>query len=257
MSETLVDGHVHFHECFTLRSFLESATANLAPHMETDSAGVLLLAQIGSDQPLDGIIQQTEKLSHDWSVTTPDTSSIVFTRADIPPIVCLAGRQIVTQEKLELLSICSNVPIDDGQSLEKSIQQILADEGIPVLPWGFGKWWFSRGAKLNAVLRESSSTDFLLGDNGCRPRIWRPRLLRRSEADGFCVLAGSDPLPIPSHVRRVGSFGNVFSDEIDVNAPTAWMRERLQALSTSPKTFGRCRSMREFVGDQLQLRLNK
>lgn len=251
----LVDGHAHFHNCYGLQTFLESVATNTAPHSNVASAVVLLLAHFGGNGPLDGLERGLASLPPDWSVSRPDATSIVFARPRTPPIVCLAGRQIVTQEKLELHAMCSDVQLKEGRPLVESIQQIVFDDGVPVLPWGFGKWWFSRGAIIRSLLRGSGAKRFLLSDNGCRPDRWRPRMLQYAEQCDVAVLAGTDPLPILSHQRRVASFGSVLSGTIDLKAPTQWMRSRLFDLSTSPPTFGNCRSIGQFARDQFQLRL--
>jgi hypothetical protein len=255
MNDTLVDGHVHFHECFSLTTFLESAANNFALASSHPVVGVLLLAHIGPGDPLQPIRNQFQRMVAEWKVAEPESSSIVFSHPRKSPIVFIAGRQIVTREKLELLSLCSSKHLTEGQSLRESVDATFESEGVPVLPWGFGKWWFARGRALQTFLqRREAAKPYLLGDNGCRLSLHRPSLLRASEDHGIPVLAGSDPLPLRSHVTRPASFGSIFQGQIDLKLPTVWMRAKLLDLCHSPKTFGKCRSPVQFGNDQLQLR---
>ena len=256
MSETLVDGHVHLHDCFPLDQFLEAAHVNFFSSNTQAFAGVLLLAQIEIGDPLERIRRRGRDLSGTWSINDVDGFSVIVKRGNERPIVLIAGRQIVTKEKLELLSLCSSAPVESGMPLEDAVEATSSAGGIPVLPWGFGKWWFGRGRRIRQFLREQGrSMKCLLGDNGCRPKLSRPVMLGEAENAGVAVLAGSDPLPMPAHISRPAVFGSVLPGKIDLDSPTQWMKQRLRGLGSSPTTFGRCRSLRQFTADQIRLRL--
>ena len=260
MSETLVDGHVHFHDGFSLPTFLAATASNVARCQSTTDlqvdVAVLLLARISESNPLQCIRESFESVTHEWSVAEVDSTSIIFRHDSKPTIVLVAGRQIVTQERLELLSLCSDAVIDPGKPLVDSIAATVDGGGVPVLPWGFGKWTSVRGRVVRKLIEQTQATaPFLLGDNGCRARSLRPKLLKRGEELGIPVLAGSDPLPIASHVTRPMSFGSRLNSSIDLDAPTQWTKERLFELSRSPATVGQCRTVVQFSLDQVKLRL--
>ena len=204
MSNTLVDGHVHFHSCFSLSAFLDAAERNFARTEDEYTAGVLLLTNTGQQHPLEPILLQADGLSA-WSMDSHENTSVVFSQAATKPIILITGFQIVTREGLEVLSLCTDTRVAQQQSIAATVQQVFDSGGVPVVPWAFGKWSFQRGKVLRDFLLQESGAEtngkVLLGDNGCRPQAWRPTQLKRAIADGFAVLAGSDPLPIHSHVR--------------------------------------------------------
>lgn len=260
MSETLVDGHVHFHDGFSLSTFLAATVSNVARCQSTAdqhaNVAVLLLAQIPETDPLHGIRESVQSVTNEWTVVEPDPTSIVFRHENKPTIILIAGRQIVTSERLELLSLCSSAAMENNQPMDDSIAASVAAGGVPVVPWGFGKWTSDRGRIVRHLIeRKSAATPFLLGDNGCRLRLTRPQLLTHGEELGIPVLSGSDPLPLSRHVTRPMSFGNRFSSCVDFDAPTQWAREQLIGLSSSPSTVGQCRTMLQFISDQVSLRL--
>lgn len=258
---TLVDAHAHFHECFSTPDFLRSAATNFK-NTDPDSVGVLLLCEISSRDPLAAFQNGVQG----WESKNTDEHSIVFSMQGQPKLVLVAARQIVTSEKLEILGLCTSANFESGLSLSASVEAIQSNGGVPVVPWGFGKWSFQRGQQLKSFLdstsgrRESKPDDItlqnlLLGDSGCRITGMKHGILQIGEAQGVYVTAGSDPLPLSGHMSRPGSFGMVFDESINLNAPTDWLRDRLRSLNQSPKTFGRCRSLLEFVSDQARMRL--
>lgn len=268
---TLIDSHVHFHPGYQLDDFLSAAAANatrFCPDIGEHDVCVLLLAQIDSNSshqidPLQAIIAQaaqgsSQNQSVSWRYQgQPDDTAVHFTaNTNQPSIVMIAGRQLVTEEGLELLALGTAAELSNDQPLEQTIQQVLAAEGIPVIPWGFGKWWFRRGRILSELLTSPQGKSILLADSGCRTDLLGPpRQLRQARTLGVSVLAGSDPLPLPDHLLRVVSYGNRWDDAIDMTAPTLWLRETLLQHRGSPPTFGTCRGLVPFFGDQLRIRM--
>ena len=126
---TRVDGHVHFYSTFSLEAFLLGAEKNL--RNEGRSTGVLLLGHIGSGSPLESLRARTN-LPSSWTRSEPDTTSLLFQSDNGSSVVVIAGRQIVTAEKLELLTLCSAEPVQKGLSLRESIQMALSISAIPV-----------------------------------------------------------------------------------------------------------------------------
>ncbi len=117
-----------------------------------------------------------------------------------------------------------------------------------MIPWGFGKWWFHRGALVEKVVCRSERPGICLGDNAGRPEIaGRPRLFREAEERGIPVLRGSDPLPMPEQVDRAGSYGFLLEEGFDAGRPAESLRRALRALSSPPRTFGRLRELGPFL----------
>jgi len=172
-------------------------------------------------------------------------------------LVVIAGHQIVTAEKLEVLALCCPPEVREGEPLEATIAAVRSCGGVPLLPWGFGKWMFSRGKCIARVV-EGAAPWPLLGDNGGRPALsWTPRLLRRGAARGIPVLPGSDPLPFADQVRRVGRVGVIMEAALDLERPATSVRKWLITLRPPLRPFGNGLGPWEFARDQLRMQWRK
>lgn len=272
---TLLDAHVHYHDLFDVSVFLNSAARNFSHAAQlSDEVSACVLAVCAVDDresPLSLLADRV--LGTDWSVTASDARVLVVSRAPegnpaanasrCNQLVLIAGRQVVTRESLELLAIGTASSLRHGLPLQETMQQVEESSGVSVLPWGFGKWHFERGSVVRSLVSSAASgtqrSQVLLGDNGCRWQSLRPRLLKFAEAASFSVIAGSDPLPLASHVSRAGSFGSVLDVNIDATGQNVAdsICQTLRELRTSPPTFGRCRSAFSLLRDQITLRLAK
>lgn len=263
MSTTLIDGHVHLHEEFRLDRVLESAVLNaakLTPNADEDieeRVVVLLLAQIPAADPLEDLKHRASHCSS-WTHVVPDDTSMVFTKSDGSTVVVVAGRQLVSAEKLEVLSLCSRSEIPNGLPLCDALRAVREAEAVAVLPWGFGKWWFSRGQLLRQFLATKDVDDgsVLLGENGCHWTLMGETAAKLGRQYGVPILAGSDPLPIPVHEQRAGNFGSLIHAAIDLDAPTEWLRRHLQNPAEPLETVGRGRTLLQFARDQVGVRMS-
>ncbi|MDD4872650.1 MAG: hypothetical protein PHR77_19030 [Kiritimatiellae bacterium] len=136
-----------------------------------------------------------------------------------------AGRQIITSERLEVLSLAADLGLPDGQNIDDVIKNVLLDGGIPVLPWSPGKWFGGRGRIVEKVLHSFSPSQLLIGDTSLRPLGWpEPSLVKYAMSHGFKVIAGSDPLPFAGEERVVGKYGIVCEMDFDTNKPLSAIR---------------------------------
>lgn len=263
MSTTLIDGHVHLHENFRLERVLDSAVLNagkLTPWADAENEKrvvVLLLAQIPASDPLEDL-KHRASLCSSWTHIVPDDTSVVLTKPDGSTVVIVAGRQLVSAEKLEVLSLCSRLEIPNGLPLGDAVTAVRESGAVAVLPWGFGKWWFSRGQLLRQFLaaENASDTSVLLGENGGHWALMGEAAAKLGRQFGVPVLAGSDPLPITVHEQRAGSFGSLLRAAIDLNAPTEWLRRQLQNPTKALETVGRGRTLLQFARDQVGVRMS-
>jgi hypothetical protein len=239
----LVDGHVHFHCLFSWRVFLDAAVQHFAraraEHalaadapgclMFTESAGVHAWRSLLEDESL------TRPLG--WQLERGDRCGAILHRRGHDPIVILAGRQIVTAERLEVLALGCVRELPDGRPTQETADAVVGEGALPVIPWGFGKWLGARAAIVRDVVA-AMGPRLYLGDNGGRPRSWpRPGLLAWAEARQTLVLNGSDPLPLPDQAMRAGSYGFVATGWRD-DAPGARAIDAVRALRRTPPTFG-------------------
>jgi hypothetical protein len=267
-----LDTHVHLHSCFAIEQIFSGAANNFATQA----------SRLGQAEPLIACLMLTEMQGEDWilrhldlvknsssgvlplkdgwtlSPTAEDDSLMATHMPSQKRLALLAGRQIVTKEQLEVLALLTITAIPDGLPLEETINTVIAEDGIPVLPWGVGKWIGARGRLVAEYLQRDNVPKVFLGDNSGRPLGWRrPSHFKLSEQRGVPVLPGTDPLPLPTEASKVGSFGLQISGTIDVNYPGNTVRKLLHELSLPVETFGQLEKPWRFMQNQVALRVNK
>lgn len=246
-----VDGHVHLYPCFDLEHGLDAAQANLATArrstgLSDGSPGVLLLTETAAE----GAFARLAALSGTpWRLDRPEETALVLTRPGAPPLVVVAGRQVQTAERIEVLAIGTTRPGGDGTPLADLLDALTAEGTPAILPWGVGKWLGKRGRLVAETA--AARPDLLLGDNAGRPVGWpAPPAFA-----GRVVLPGTDPLPFRGAEAGIGRFGFVLPGDLDLAAPASDLRRRLGALKTSPRGFGRRSGPLRAARDQILLRL--
>lgn len=261
-----VDAHVHFYPCFPLSRFLEGAAANFPTSGEGagDRASsppptrVMVLLdgregcpfhelrrRVGGLMTEDGLAYWFRHPSTDDPEARPEPSDFLV----------VGGRQIPTEEGLEVLAIPSLDAFPHRRSLRDTTHQVLDSGAVPVLPWGLGKWWFRRRGIVLALLDSPLGGRILLGDNGNRPRdLPASKILLEGERQGIPVLPGSDPLPLKGHAGRAGSFGFILDGPLDAERPGEDLGRRILRLSSSPPTFGTRTSAVATLRSNLELR---
>ncbi len=258
----LVDGHVHYHPCFGVESFVEASRANFTAARRrlglTDAAlGCLMFSESAWHDYFrafaEGLIDRS---ATGWTVeATDEECSIIACRNHRPAVILVAGRQIVTAEKLEVLALASNRSFSERSPIDAVIESAVASGAITVLPWGFGKWVGKRGRMIARILDSPWVDKIYLGDNGGRLALApRPRLFEVARAKGVPVLPGTDPLPLPSQARKPGRYGFVLEGPVDLRTPAGGIREKL-LRRFQPRPYGRLESLPSFVGSQLAMQL--
>jgi hypothetical protein len=251
-----LDTHVHLHPVFDRGRFLDAAVTNAAIAGVVGGASWLLFTEMAgvhacrelADRPPDG-----------WSATRlRDGCTIDLRRRDGVRVLVTAGRQVQVEGGLELLVLGSDAAIPDGITMADGLDRALALGALPVVPWGFGKWWGRRGRLLRELLDGPRGAAVFLGDNGGRAAFWpRPALFDRVEAAGRRVLPGSDPLPFASHVTRAGSYGLLVGMDIEIAAPFPALRAILADPKPALATFGRRATPLAFLRDQIAMQVVK
>jgi hypothetical protein len=263
----LVDGHVHVHSAFSWDGVLAAAASNFGRArsrsglaepgtgclMLTESAGVHAFRSL-RDRP--AVVE-----SAGWRAAPAEhEGAITLRRADGWTMWIVAGRQVVAAEDLEVLALACDRELPDGLPLRDVLQAVVDAGGVPVIPWGFGKWWFGRGRLLRKLIEEADRPRFFLGDNGGRPRLGAaPPLFALAREHGILVLPGSDPLPFPGQDARVGSYGFTLAgqDPVPGTPPDAWVRTALARLDRQPPVFGGREGVIRFVRSQVGMQLVK
>lgn len=260
------DTHVHFHACFDESAFLAAAVANAAEAarrteptavptavlMLTESAGVCWYRTLRERAaPGNG-----GQINGGWRVeTTAEAESLRLVRADGTTLYIVAGRQVVSAERLEVLWLGTAELPDDGAPLEEVIADARAAGAVPVLPWGFGKWMGRRGRRVGSLLASTQQPrDFHLGDNAARPVFWpRPSFFARAQALGQRVLPGSDPLPFATEVDRVARFGAIAEARLPPETPAAALKALIDDPAAVMRPYGRPETVYRFFRNQLAM----
>lgn len=274
-----VDGHVHFRPAFEAAEFLDHAAENLSAAAAGGSAGpggsaaaggsarpggsaaargwtgALLLADPAGADSLSTLRRRAaDGRFGRWRLEeTGERASLVATDG-ARRLLLVAGRQVATADGLEVLALGTASELPDGDGLHETLDRVLALGAPAVVPWGLGKWWFRRGRLLRDLLERDPPEGFLLGDNAARPAgTPEPPLFRLAAARGVAVLAGTDPLPQPEEVLRVGRYGSLLAlgATASLAAPGATLRSTLRALRDSPPAIGRRLSAPAFVRSQV------
>ncbi len=127
-----------------------------------------------------------------------------------------------------------------------------------MIPWGLGKWFFKRGKLVSELMRTYRKPTLFLGDEGGRPGFWPyPSHFREGAELGVRDLPGTDPLPFPHDVSKVGRVGIRVPIQLDEQQPA---RSLLSVLSDGRTPHDRFASLEPpimFVRNQVAMQLRK
>ena len=266
-----VDAHVHIYDCFDLELFFDSAFANFqkeASRLGQQDAftGILLLTETSKDKWFERLTDYADnkdgngnKAIGDWTFHhTDENCSLCARGGKNQSLFLIAGRQIVTAEKLEVLALATDKNFKEGAPIELVIQSIRDMGAIPVIPYGFGKWIGRRGKILRNLLKKTESTGLFLGDNGGRLKFLpRSSHFKQAEKKGIRVLPGSDPLPFPSECWRACSFGFSFRGLISLEHPAGDLKQILMDTKTYFQEYGHLEGPYRFFRNQLAMQIKK
>lgn len=265
----LIDGHVHAYDCFDEVAALCAAARNFhrqAQRLGWEDAflGVLMLTETAGDRWFERRLDTPELADRSgtrWSLTTtpgalPALLAICTGRT---PLLIVPGRQVITRERLEVLTLMTRDTVPDGLPLDEVLARARETSALTVLPWAVGKWTGKRGRLIEqCLIRYAGDPSLLVGDNSGRPALWRtPRALARGRELGYRLLPGTDPLPLAGEEARIGTFGAALEHPLADDNPMADLRQGLTALDTVLAPFGRLESATGFVRNQLRLRLER
>lgn len=255
---TRVDGHGHLYPRFDASRLLDSAWSNLVGHQPSPESicGALVLLDVAGVPPARGRLKSgVDK----WRLKpTREDASALVERYDGASLTLIFGSQIQTSERVEVLAIGSVEPFPDGRSLDATLDSVDERAALPVIPWGFGKWWGRRGRLIEAALRARAGSGLCLGDNAGRPRrAPEHRLFRLAAELGVAVLPGSDPLDLPGRERRAGCAGFVLDGRLNGENPAAALMAALRLQARALPHFARWASWAQFMRDQGELRAPK
>lgn len=264
---SLLDAHVHIHECFELPAFLQHARANFRAQA----------ARSGHERAFDGVLMLTESAGCDrfadlqrgaksspghldgWTVSaTDELISLRLADAGGESLFVVRGRQVVTSERLEVLALGMADSVRDGLPIQDVIERVQRAGAICVLPWGFGKWTGRRGKIIRQLIGEDLGSNLFLGDNAGRLGLWsRPREFGTADRRGISILPGTDPLPWPEQIASVAAFGGILDCRVDEKRPFDSLHRYLVEERGSVESYGKLERLLPFVRHQVGMQLRK
>lgn len=265
-----IDSHVHWYQHDRLSDILNKANRNFnyqARQMNwpIKYLGMLFILKThheNQDQFIDRFhsfsAERSAKHPMEWTLHATATPQSYLTKShDGQEIYIILGSQVRTIENLEVLSLGTDSHIADNRSIRDTIKAVWRHNGIPVIPWGAGKWLGKRRSVMQHLI-EKGGVEFYLGDNGGRPQIWKKvGLFETAERKRIPILRGSDPLGLPGEINRIGSFGFSVKGEMNEAQPIISFKNMLKHNLPGKIDFGNLQSNRRFLTNQIRMRMSK
>jgi hypothetical protein len=258
----LVDSHVHLYDRFRPTVFLDGAYENFVRAAAALGAGpdrqfMLILARSRTEHGFAklGDWARSGGGSPTWQAhESGESRSIRLIDEGGRELVLAAGVQVVTTERLEVLGLGTDGAVPDGLSIDDTLQEIRRLGALPVLPWGFGKWLGQRGRIVDRLVRQSTSSELFLGDNGGRPG-WLGTPAQFHLNPELPVLRGSDPLPLPDGETAAGSFGFSITCPWNPHFPVASLLDALRDGRSPVISYGKLEAAWPFLRNQIAILL--
>jgi hypothetical protein len=262
-----VDAHVHIHDCFNINNFMHSALQNFVKYRkktgaDENSFNALLLTETARADYFSKLYQlESINDNQNGSLTiqrTDEDCSLLIKFSNRQHLILIAGRQIVTAERLEVLALCTNKKFKDGEPIVDVIEKVQKADALAVVPWGFGKWIGKRSMVMDSLLDKINEQSFFLGDNSGRLMLTpEPRYFIKARNKGIQILPGTDPLPFASEFRRPGSFGFYIPGELSDKRPASELKKLLRNAAISITPYGRLETPLRFIKNQLAMQIVK
>jgi hypothetical protein len=265
-SLAVVDAHVHIHACYPPDAFFDRAYANLTRYGARGEPAecFLLMTECAPDHYFSALLSQARgdathglPLSR-WAVKPTAEPVCVAVEDAGRRLFVVGGRQVACREGLEVLILGTERQFEDGRPIRDVLQEAAA-LGVPhVIPWGPGKWFFSRGKLVSALMAEFSKPLLFLGDEGGRPGFWPyPSHFAEGVTRGVRDLPGTDPLPFAHDLEKVGRVGFRLPLELDPERPAASLFRALASPQAAMDRFARLEPPLRFVRNQVAMQLRK
>lgn len=261
-----VDGHVHFHDFPNLEQLFETVYSNFYFRANLNNKfpflPVLFLCNTEKENFFSSIVNDSKDKKTQfgkWHIERTSESCSFKIRSETGELFyIIIGEQLTTKENLEILSIGSSESLKNGLPLREIAVQIDSNNAIPIIPWGFGKWYGKRGAILTEFINEDHSSNLFLGDNGGRPSFLPyPGQLDRAKKRQIVILPGSDSLPVSGSYKKIGTFGFIIKSTISEETPFYDIKKLLNGTNIKIENYGTNIKTIHFLKNQIKLFLKK
>jgi len=263
----VADAHVHVHACYPEHGFFDDAWGHLAREARRRGAaefdGVLCLTETAGDD----WFGRFARLAADggryggWRLEPTGEAEALRARCDdggARALYLVAGRQVAAREDLEVLAVGTCERFPDGRPIREALAWARRTGALPIVPWGPGKWLFSRAALLRALIEESRGAELYLGDESSRPWFWpMPRPFADAAAHGIRNLPGTDPLPFPHERGRAGAYGFSADAALDPERPASSLKRLVRDPGVALRPFGARAGLLGFVRNQVAMQRRK
>ena len=234
----VADTHVHLYPCYNLRQALTTLRRNLAAHVQEAVHFAFLAERYDCHYFRDFAAGNTEVLGKQVEVTGYE-NCLRLSEDGFSDLYLVAGRQIITRERIEILALTTDLAIEDGLGVDEVIQRVRTEGGIPVVSWAPGKWFFQRREVVAGLIDKFAPGEILFGDTTLRPTGWlEPLLMRRAKQKKFGCVAGSDPLPFSGEEKMMGMFGICLDMDFSGDDPVASIRNSFTVSGFTPARVG-------------------
>ncbi|MGE5845581.1 MAG: hypothetical protein ACM34O_02570 [Ignavibacteria bacterium] len=267
-SMLLIDAHVHIHESFIIDRFLNSAWENFKNAAENyfdikKFAAILFLTESSGVNQFRILKEKSRESNsqknYEWSFClTEEENSIIASKSEEQKIIIIAGKQIVTKERLEVLGLGIINGIEDKRNIQEVINNINGKGGLAVIPWGVGKWIGEKRKIVRDSIKTGKPGLLFIGDNGNRPFFWsNKKIFEQFEEKNIRNLSGSDPLPFKTENDRAGSFGFAMEGFLNFDKPFESIIMKL--LNEQPELFyyGKLETPYRFFRNQILMQIKK
>ncbi|PID59200.1 MAG: hypothetical protein CR986_06905 [Ignavibacteriae bacterium] len=258
----LIDAHIHIHDCYNLNEFFRLAKTNFLNAAKKNNyssyASVLCLTESQNIDYFGKLAKKANDKIGVWQIGLTNSKNTILLNDDSGfELYLVAGRQIVTREKLEVLAIGLNQGYEDGKPITEVINFVNKNNSIPIIPWGVGKWSGARGEIVKNLI-ENKKLKFYLGDNGNRPFFWdKDKLFDLGLKNKIFNLPGSDPLPFDNEINKPGGFGFFLDAGIDKNKPFESIYDLIITSDQQFSTYGKLESLFNFFKNQISMQVVK
>lgn len=228
------DTHVHIYPNHDLRVFFESGFRNLSGLVPADkiadTALVCCLTEGRGHHAFRDLAAGRLALPEGYTCTPGPDPAALRVEHDGRALHLVAGRQVVTRERLEVLALTVDADLPDDGPVGATLAAARDAGAVPVLSWSPGKWFGGRGRTIREILDQATPGGLLLGDTTLRPTCWpEPLLMKHGRSRGIAILAGSDPLPQLGEESYVGTYGIVAQVPFDAGKPASSLRDLLRS----------------------------
>lgn len=257
-----VDAHVHIHDHFSLSRLFLISLQNFRKYHDANITGImhsfLLLTESCGVNKFANLKEHGDQSGNFSIHDTGERETLKVTTLGGQTLYVVAGRQIVTAEKVEVLALGLDVEYPDGNTLKETLKDLNSTKCLRVLPWGAGKWIGKRGKIIQSLISTWSDGPLFLGDNGNRPSCWPlPPIFSDAKTRGIFNLPGSDPLPFSEQEKKAGSFGFSIPGEVDPSKPFSSLKEAIFSAPNTIDPFGTPESLQPFMKHQITMQIVK